>query len=66
MHQFSDLIYIQSLIFGKEQDDPLAGWITQRVKQAFAGTKGFRDIIKSPGFGFWHEDCVDWLNQIDG
>ncbi len=66
MHQVGDLVDIQTLMLGQQQDDLLPRRITQCMEQAFARTKSLGHVIECPHLWGRHFFHVDWSNLIDG
>ena len=66
MHQVSNLVHIQTIMLGKQQNDLLSRRVAQGMKQTFASAKGLGHVIKGPGFLGHDTLYVDWLNLIDG
>lgn len=66
MHQVSNLVHIQSIMLGKQQNDLLSRRVAQGMKQTFASAKGLGHVIKGPGFLGHDALYVDWLNLVDG
>jgi hypothetical protein len=65
MHQVGDLIHIQALMLGQQQDDLLPSRIAECVEQALARSKGLGHVIEGPRLRGRHVFSVDALKRID-
>ena len=65
MHQVGDLIHIQALMLGQQQDDLLPSRITQCVEQALARAKSLGHVIEGPRLGGRHFFSADKSKHID-
>ena len=65
MHQAGNLIHIQALMLGQQQDDLLPSRISQCVEQALAGAKSLGHVSEGPRLWGRHVFFVDPSKRID-